>query len=341
MRAGNRFSRNHTRLDPDAHPEFWAWSWADMAEHDVPAMVEHVAAATGQAKMVYLGYSQVGPPVQGRPLRGAPMRAARSSARRGACASPPRARRGAQGSMIGLAALASQPAVAARVSLALLLAPVAFTAHMASLPFLVTSRLGLDRAMLAAGVREWGALTPARAARAQRVCTSAPRVCAAYLAAVAGAGPAGNLEASTLATMMAHFPVGTSVLNMAHWSQARAAAGGRARFACVCCRPLRSGRRAADARAHPPPWRPGAARRASAAAVRAGCFATTTARAARAAARATRARTAAPRRRRTTWGRSPRRSPCSRVRGGGGGGVRARGARCSRPRTRARQAASS
>lgn len=57
--AGNRYSRNHTRLDPDADPAFWSWSWADMAERDVPAMAGHVVAATGQEKLVYFGYSQV------------------------------------------------------------------------------------------------------------------------------------------------------------------------------------------------------------------------------------------------------------------------------------------
>jgi pimeloyl-ACP methyl ester carboxylesterase len=55
---GNRFSRNHTYLNPD-EPRFWEWSWADMAEHDLPAQVEKVVEVTGQDKMVYFGFSQV------------------------------------------------------------------------------------------------------------------------------------------------------------------------------------------------------------------------------------------------------------------------------------------
>jgi len=55
---GNRYSRNHTTLQPD-DPGFWAWSWQQQAEHDLPASIDHVLATTQQAKLVYLGYSQV------------------------------------------------------------------------------------------------------------------------------------------------------------------------------------------------------------------------------------------------------------------------------------------
>lgn len=121
--------------------------------------------------------------------------------------------------MIGLAALSSQPALAARVSLAVLLVPVAFTRHMASAPFVLLSRLRLDTALAAAGFGEWAAHTPRSAARAARICASAPRVCASWLTSICGANPRGNLGAGMLAKLVAHLPVGTSVQNMAHWSQ--------------------------------------------------------------------------------------------------------------------------
>jgi hypothetical protein len=134
--------------------------------------------------------------------------------------------------MIGLAALASQPALAPRVSLAVLLVPVAFTRHMTSRPFVWLSRLGLDRALLAAGFGEWGAHTPGTAPRARRLCGWAPRLCTAYLTAVCGANPRGNVEAAMVAKLMGHLPVGTSVTNMAHWSQGlrRRSEGGLFRF---------------------------------------------------------------------------------------------------------------
>jgi hypothetical protein len=62
--------------------------------------------------------------------------------------------------MIALAALASQPDLAARVSLALLLAPVAFTTAMTSPSFLLSSRLQLDVYGLRNGWLEWGSHQP-------------------------------------------------------------------------------------------------------------------------------------------------------------------------------------
>lgn len=55
---GNRYSRNHTTLLP-TQPAFWAWSWQQQAEYDLPASIEHVLATTQQQRLVYVGYSQV------------------------------------------------------------------------------------------------------------------------------------------------------------------------------------------------------------------------------------------------------------------------------------------
>ena len=179
---GNRYSRNHTRLDPDADAAaFWAFSWADMAERDAPATVDYALSVARARSLVFVGYSQ--------------------------------------GAAVGLAALAAKPGLAARVSLAVLIVPVVFTAHVRSAPFVLLARLGLDRAAAAAGFGEWAAHTPATAARAARVCGAVPRLCALYLTAICGANPNGNLEAEVLSRLMAHVPVGTSVQNMALWSQ--------------------------------------------------------------------------------------------------------------------------
>jgi hypothetical protein len=123
--------------------------------------------------------------------------------------------------MIGLAALSSQPAIAARVSMAVLLVPVAFTAHMTSIPFVGLVRARFDLAMAAAGFTEWACHKPGFAQHAQRACALAPWACSLYLTAVTGANPRGNLARETLVALMGHFPAGTSVRNLAHWSQVR------------------------------------------------------------------------------------------------------------------------
>lgn len=55
---GNRYSRNHTLLQPD-EGAFWAWSWDELAQHDLPASIQHALAVSQQQKLVYVGYSQV------------------------------------------------------------------------------------------------------------------------------------------------------------------------------------------------------------------------------------------------------------------------------------------
>lgn len=62
--------------------------------------------------------------------------------------------------MTALAALSTQPRLAASISLAVLLAPVAFTTGMTSPSFVLSSRLGLDGFGLSRGWMEWGSHQP-------------------------------------------------------------------------------------------------------------------------------------------------------------------------------------
>lgn len=59
---GNRYSRRHKDLDPDSsdkeeRKKFFAFSWVDMGEHDLPAMIDFVRFHTGQNKITYVGFS--------------------------------------------------------------------------------------------------------------------------------------------------------------------------------------------------------------------------------------------------------------------------------------------
>lgn len=60
--------------------------------------------------------------------------------------------------MIGLAALASQPQLASSISMAVLMAPVAFTTAMTSPAFALSARLHFEKyaASLFGGNGEWG-----------------------------------------------------------------------------------------------------------------------------------------------------------------------------------------
>ncbi|RZB40755.1 Abhydro lipase domain containing protein, partial [Asbolus verrucosus] len=54
---GNRYSRNHTTLNPDSS-EFWNFSWHEIGLYDVPAMVDYIITTTGQNKIFHVGHSQ-------------------------------------------------------------------------------------------------------------------------------------------------------------------------------------------------------------------------------------------------------------------------------------------
>ncbi|KAL7741344.1 hypothetical protein ACLKA6_013787 [Drosophila palustris] len=54
---GNRYSRNHTTLDPDGS-KFWDFSWHEIGIYDLPAMIDYILKTTGFKKLQYAGHSQ-------------------------------------------------------------------------------------------------------------------------------------------------------------------------------------------------------------------------------------------------------------------------------------------
>eukprot|EP00882_Tetradesmus_deserticola_P020590 GHRQ01022248.1.p1 GENE.GHRQ01022248.1~~GHRQ01022248.1.p1 ORF type:complete len:308 (+),score=88.92 GHRQ01022248.1:1030-1953(+) len=178
---GNRYSRNHTHLDPDVHSEFWDYSWDDLAQYDLPASIRYSLAVSQQSSLVYIGYSQ--------------------------------------GTMIGLAALASQPQLAVSVSLAVLIAPVAFTTAMTSPAFVLSSRLGFDRFALSQGWGEWGSFQQKNSDAIVPVCRRYPSFCLGYLTAFCGSNPRGNVADGMVPLVVRHLPAGTNVKVMSQWAQ--------------------------------------------------------------------------------------------------------------------------
>lgn len=54
---GTYNSKDHIQYNPNEH-EFWNFTFADMAEYDVPANLEYILAKTGAEKLIYMGHSQ-------------------------------------------------------------------------------------------------------------------------------------------------------------------------------------------------------------------------------------------------------------------------------------------
>lgn len=56
---GNKYSRNHRKLNPDEDYEFWAFSFEDMGYYDVPACIKYVLKINSNfSKIHYIGHSQ-------------------------------------------------------------------------------------------------------------------------------------------------------------------------------------------------------------------------------------------------------------------------------------------
>lgn len=179
---GNIFSRNHTTLDlQDA--EFWSFSWDDMAGRDLLAMLMHELLASGAASLSYVGHSQ--------------------------------------GTTIGLAFLAAHAgsALAERIERAILLAPVAFVTHVDSVPLLTLASLNTDQVFALLGIQEFMPSSEVLSKLEGQLCRLQPALCVNLLAAICGYNPS-NLDVARLPIYLNYTPSGTSVKNMAHWSQA-------------------------------------------------------------------------------------------------------------------------
>lgn len=57
---GNYYSRRHRTFNPDAilSTAFWRFSWDEIGNYDLPAMIDYALGLTGQSRLHYIGHSQ-------------------------------------------------------------------------------------------------------------------------------------------------------------------------------------------------------------------------------------------------------------------------------------------
>ncbi|KAK9120049.1 hypothetical protein Scep_018156 [Stephania cephalantha] len=111
---GTRFSSKHSSLDP-TRPEYWNWSWDELAAYDLPATVDFVHGQTGQ-KLHYVGHSM--------------------------------------GTLVALASF-SQNKVVDKLRSAALLSPVAYLSHMATLLGMLAAKAFVGEMTTLAGIAEF------------------------------------------------------------------------------------------------------------------------------------------------------------------------------------------
>ncbi|XP_071941868.1 gastric triacylglycerol lipase-like [Antedon mediterranea] len=179
---GNTYSKNHTYLKPD-QKEFWAWSFDEMAEFDLPAMVNYVLNVTKQPKLSYVGHSQ--------------------------------------GTIMGFVEFSYNQKLAEKINVFIALAPVANVTHMESpIRYLAAFLPEIQFLFDILGVKEFLPNTEFIDMLAEDLCNQPDTFlfCKNIIFILCGYDDK-NLNKSRLPVYFTHCPAGTSVQDVVHWAQ--------------------------------------------------------------------------------------------------------------------------
>jgi len=113
---GNGYSMNNIHYGP-TDPEFWDFSWDDMALIDFPTNIDYVLSATGVKKIAYIGHSE--------------------------------------GTIQAFAGLVSNPSIADKLHVYIALAPVAYVGGISVELIRILAKFDADELLILLGVREF------------------------------------------------------------------------------------------------------------------------------------------------------------------------------------------
>ncbi|CAH1800123.1 unnamed protein product [Owenia fusiformis] len=178
---GNTYSRKHVKYTPD-QAEFWAWSWDQMGELDLPATIDFILDHTGQKQLHYVGHSQ--------------------------------------GTMIAFAQFSSNQTTAQKVKSFTALAPVAYLSNMKSvLRYFSYIYPEIKELFYLLGVKDFLPSNELMHFLASKVCTRETEIfCSSFLFIICGFDSQ-QLNMTRLPVYLSHTPAGTSVQNMVHYAQ--------------------------------------------------------------------------------------------------------------------------
>lgn len=178
---GNTWSRRHVSLSPK-QDQYWKFSYDEMAQKDLPAVVNHILKTTGQEQIFYVGHSQ--------------------------------------GTTIAFIAFSTMPELASKIKMFFALAPVATVAFTESpmtklsvFPdFLIWDLFGKKDFLPQSELIKWFAT---------HFCSKTPlsELCGNLFFVLCGFDEK-NLNMTRTPVYTTHCPAGTSVQNMIHWAQA-------------------------------------------------------------------------------------------------------------------------
>ncbi|GLG98545.1 Lipase [Gryllus bimaculatus] len=181
---GNKWSRRHVSLNPEKSA-FWDFSWHEMGVYDLPAVIDHILAVTGQEQLHYIGHSM--------------------------------------GTTMFYVMGAMRPEYNAKILSAHTLAPVAYMGNTQTplLKEIAAGADGLGVLLKLLGVNEFLPHADVYGVMGDRLCSdTAPTqsVCSNALFLICGFDSE-ELNTTMLPLIMSHDPSGSSVKNLLHYAQ--------------------------------------------------------------------------------------------------------------------------
>ncbi|KAF2076414.1 hypothetical protein CYY_002271 [Polysphondylium violaceum] len=177
---GTTYSSSNINLNPNDRA-FWAWSFDEMAEYDIPTFIDYVLETTQQETVGYVGHSQ--------------------------------------GTTVAFISFNQNPELASKINLFVALAPVVRVTHCESTLLNILAEFNIDVLFEVLGGKAFLADTPFLQKYLPIICKNQPTICQSSLALIMGWDTT-NINNTRLPVYMAHEPGGTSTQNVVHWAQA-------------------------------------------------------------------------------------------------------------------------
>jgi len=178
---GNRYSKKHVSLNATSK-EFWDFSFQEMADYDLPSMIDFVLSKTNQSELNYLGYSQ--------------------------------------GNTIAFAALSEQKELQKKIKLNIALGPMTRMKHVNNLlTSLCSYDVQLKSLIELFDVREFFQTSEAWNIVSDVACTNVPQICDILYGIMAGMDLTKNYNATRFPLYATYIPAGTSTKNLVHYMQ--------------------------------------------------------------------------------------------------------------------------
>ncbi|KAL0480564.1 lysosomal acid lipase [Acrasis kona] len=189
---GNRYSDKHTKLDRKSQ-EYWKFSYDEMSLDDLPSTIEFILKETGHPQLeAYIGHSQ--------------------------------------GSVMGFACFSTNNCsttktynIGEKVKTFFALAPAAFVGHVTAPLFQVLAKTHFDKVLVWFGVKEFLPSTSIMRWILPNLCGGhiIKELCWSVVCALAGCDTMkDNVHHDRIPYYLDTLPAGTSMQNIAHWSQA-------------------------------------------------------------------------------------------------------------------------